>query len=302
MKRTMKRAMKRTPLQWIIKSVCLLPLAISAEFRTYQAEIEQSKWNFVGNPVRCELKHLIPRYGEATFFARASRSPNMAFILDSMRNRVSTNKRIDIRALAPQWQPGKMARQLESVGAVPGEKTLNLVDESAWKLLVSLERGMNPAFFYRDFQDNSDRVAIALSAVNFQSVYDDFLSCVESLLPYDFREIKHTMVNFAFDKSQLSIDDKQKLDVLAEFIKYDDDIKVVLVEGHTDSIALRRYNRALSKRRADEVKQYLFAKGVSNQKIVTRYHGERRPIESNHTAEGRAMNRRVFITLSKSSS
>ncbi len=273
--------------------------ALRADFRTYQAEYEDSRWEFEGNPVRCELKHDIPRYGEATFFAKASRSPNMAFVLDSERNRLATDTRIDVRALAPIWKPGKMAREFEAVGAVPGEKTLNIMDEAAWKLLIALEQGMNPSFYYRDMADRSDRVAVSLSPVNFQGVYDQFLDCVEQLLPYDFWEIQYTMVHFDFNGTVLTSKDKSKLDVLAEFIKYDPDIEVVLVEGHTDSIALRRYNKALGMRRANSVKQYLNDKGVQQGKIKTVSHGERRPLESNHTAEGRAMNRRVFITLSK---
>ncbi len=295
----MKSAMKRTPLIWVLKFFCLLPVAVLAEFRTYQADIDQSNWQFDGNPVRCELKHNIPRYGEAVFFAKASRTPNMAFVLDSMRNRLETNKLIEVRAIAPSWRPGKRAAQLDAVGAIPGEKTLNIINESAWKLLIALEQGMNPAFYYRDFKDDRDRVAIALSAVNFQSVYDDFLGCVESLLRYDFWEIQHTMVHFGFNKSNLTTEDRRKLDVLATFLKHDADIQVVLIEGHTDSIAFRRYNKALGQRRANSVKQYLVEQGVKPQKIITRSHGERRPLESNHTAEGRALNRRVFITLSK---
>lgn len=276
-----------------------LSLPASAAFRTYLAEIDESVWEFDGNPVKCELKHKIPRYGEAVFFSKASRSPNMAFVLDSMRNRVPTDRLVEVRALASLWQPGQPAEQLLPAHAIPGEKTVNVTNEHAWKLLVGLERGMNPAFYYRDYADRSDRVAVALSAVNFQGVYDQFLSCVEGLLPYDFWEIQYTMVNFDFNKHKLSKEDKRKLDVLAEFIKYDPDIEVVLVEGHTDSIALRRYNKILGMKRANEVKSYLTNKGVMEQKIIAVSHGERRPLESNATDEGRALNRRVFITLNK---
>jgi outer membrane protein OmpA-like peptidoglycan-associated protein len=270
-----------------------------AAFRNYQADYDDSRWEFSGNPVRCELKHKIPRYGDAVFFAKASRTPNMAFVLDSYRNRLATDSRIDVRALAPIWKPGKRAQEVTAVGAVPGEKTLNIMDEDAWKLLIALEQGMNPSFYYREWADRSDRVAVSLSPVNFQGVYDQFLECVEQLLPYDFWEIQYTMVHFDFNGSKLSDSDKAKLDVLAEFIKYDPDIELVLVEGHTDSIALRRYNRALGLRRANSVKDYLKSKGVDVNKIKTISHGEMRPLESNHTAEGRALNRRAFITLSK---
>ncbi|NVJ61240.1 MAG: OmpA family protein [Gammaproteobacteria bacterium] len=274
-------------------------ITATAAFRTYLADIEDSVWEFDGNPVKCELKHKIPLYGEAVFSSKAGRAPNMIFVLDSMRNRVPSDRLVEVRALASHWQPGLRAEQLLPTHSIPGEKTLNIIDEQAWKLLVGLERGMNPAFYYRDFSDNSDRVAVALSPVNFQAVYDQFLSCVEGLLPYDFREIQYTMVHFDFDKHNLSRDDKQKLDVLADFIKYDPEIEVVLLEGHTDSIALRSYNKKLGMKRADAVKTYLTDKGVMEQKIRAVSYGERRPLESNATEEGRAMNRRVFVTLNK---
>ncbi|MEE4245735.1 MAG: OmpA family protein [Kangiellaceae bacterium] len=274
---------------------------VAADFRSYEAELDQSSWQYAGNPVRCELSHDIPRFGAAQFFAKASRTPNMAFVLDGIRNRVTTDKPISVRALAPTWQSHQRSKMIGVVPAVPGEKTLNVINETAWRMLSSLEQGMSPTFFYRDFADNSDQVSVALSAVNFSKVYDEFLQCVENLLPYDFREIQYTMINFNFNGSALSAKDKSKLDVLAEFIKYDPDIEVVLVEGHTDSIALRRYNKALGMRRAQSVANYLTDKGVDNAKLTTVSHGERRPLESNATREGQAMNRRVFITLSKSS-
>ncbi len=270
-----------------------------SDFRTYEANIEQADWQFDGNPVFCSLSHSIPRYGLAEFKAKASRTPNMAFILDAARNPIATGKVIDIRSVAPEWRPGKLGKEIGVVPVVPGEKTLNVLDDVAWKLLIALEQGMSPSFYYRDFKDDSDRVSVALSTVNFQRVYSNFIDCVEELLPYDFWEIQHTMINFDFNGSKLTEADRKKLDVLAEFLKHDPNIEAVLVEGHTDSIAFRRYNKALGQKRANSVSDYLKSKGVEKQKIRAVSHGEMKPLESNHTAEGRALNRRVFITMQR---
>ena len=270
-----------------------------ADFRSFEASIEESHWSYKGSSVRCELSHSVPFYGDAYFYSKASRRPNMVFILDSLRNPVKTGKRVDVRSMAPVWNPGIRAKTLKDVTIIPGEKTLNILNENAWRLLLELESGRNPTFFYRDFADDSDRLSIGLSAINFKSEFQNFLHCIDNLLPYDFREIQYTRVSFNFNRTSITDEDKKKLDLLSEFLKYDPDIALMVIEGHTDSIGRRRYNRALGLNRAKKVREYMLAKGVDKKKLRVITRGERRPLESNATREGQALNRRVFITLEK---
>ena len=65
------------------------------------------------------------------------------------------------------------------------------------------------------------------------------------------------------------------------------------IVGHTDDSGPREANVALSAARADAVKAYLAAKGISAADIVTSGAGPDRPIAPNNTAEGRARNRRI---------
>ncbi|WP_305906939.1 OmpA family protein [Methylomarinum sp. Ch1-1] len=67
----------------------------------------------------------------------------------------------------------------------------------------------------------------------------------------------------------------------------------VEIQGHTDSIGSEAYNQKLSERRAKAVKQELVNQGVDGSRLTTVGFGESRPVASNHTAEGRAQNRRV---------
>lgn len=69
------------------------------------------------------------------------------------------------------------------------------------------------------------------------------------------------------------------------------------VKGHTDSTGVAAYNRALSQRRSEAVKQALTHGGMKGEAITARGMGESDPIESNATAEGRAENRRVVIII-----
>ncbi len=72
---------------------------------------------------------------------------------------------------------------------------------------------------------------------------------------------------------------------------------LVTVAGYTDSTGAADYNQELSEKRATTVALYLHSRGVAQQRLAAIGHGERNPVASNSTAEGRARNRRVEITL-----
>ena len=71
----------------------------------------------------------------------------------------------------------------------------------------------------------------------------------------------------------------------------------VLVEGHTDNVGPGRYNEQLSLRRADTVAQRLVSVGLQDSMIERRGLGFSKPVADNATAEGRAQNRRVVVTV-----
>jgi outer membrane protein OmpA-like peptidoglycan-associated protein len=73
---------------------------------------------------------------------------------------------------------------------------------------------------------------------------------------------------------------------------------VVDIFGHTDSTGSLAHNMALSERRALAVANYLAQQGVDSRRFAVTGFGPNRPIATNSTAEGRALNRRVEIQLS----
>jgi OmpA-OmpF porin, OOP family len=103
-------------------------------------------------------------------------------------------------------------------------------------------------------------------------------------------------VLFDFDKSVLKPAGKSKLDDLANKVKAIN-LEVVIAIGHTDSIGSDVYNQKLSVRRAESVKAYLVSKGVEPNRIYTEGKGEKQPVASNKTADGRQKNRRVEIEV-----
>jgi OOP family OmpA-OmpF porin len=71
----------------------------------------------------------------------------------------------------------------------------------------------------------------------------------------------------------------------------------VEVLGHTDDVGDDAYNQDLSEQRANTVRDYLIATGADGSKMLAVGAGERMPIASNNTPEGRAENRRVEVLV-----
>lgn len=101
---------------------------------------------------------------------------------------------------------------------------------------------------------------------------------------------------FDFDKYDLKPEGLGTLDKLAVSLQ-GVDIASIVVVGHTDSMGSDDYNIKLSYKRAEAVRGYLIGRGVDANKLVSFGKGEREPIASNSTEEGRAKNRRVEIQI-----
>jgi len=80
--------------------------------------------------------------------------------------------------------------------------------------------------------------------------------------------------------------------VLSEFDK-----TVIAVAGFTDSVGSEEYNQSLSEKRATSVASYLKTKDITATRFETIGFGEKGPVADNSTKEGRALNRRVELTL-----
>jgi len=113
----------------------------------------------------------------------------------------------------------------------------------------------------------------------------------------NYTPLTEVAVHFAFNKADLTRQDKQQLDQLAQQIPNAKGY-IVQIEGNTDSVGDAQYNYQLSQRRASSVTQYLAHKyNVPPHKIYVIGLGKDRPESKNATAQGRAENRRVDVRL-----
>ncbi|MHB9313516.1 OmpA family protein [Fusobacterium polymorphum] len=100
---------------------------------------------------------------------------------------------------------------------------------------------------------------------------------------------------FDVDKYDIRPEAAEVLKNLAVVLK-EADIKAFEIDGHTDSDASDEHNQVLSENRANAVKNFLAAQGLTAEITINGY-GESRPIATNDTPEGKQKNRRVEIII-----
>lgn len=104
-------------------------------------------------------------------------------------------------------------------------------------------------------------------------------------------------VTFGVDRADLTPTAYAVLDDVARILNQYPQTTVDVV-GHADSTGADDYNLALSQRRAGSVADYLVSRGrVLPDRLYVAGMGERQPIATNDTAEGRAKNRRVEVIV-----
>lgn len=103
-------------------------------------------------------------------------------------------------------------------------------------------------------------------------------------------------VTFASNQSNVDNRFYAVLDDVANVLNQYDRSTIDVI-GHADSDGADDYNLALSQRRASSVASYLVSRNVLADRFYVQGEGERQPIASNATAEGKAQNRRVEILI-----
>ena len=99
-------------------------------------------------------------------------------------------------------------------------------------------------------------------------------------------------VNYDFNSNRLKPEAYPILFHTAKMMHQNPGLKIE-VQGYTDNIGSEKANKVVSQRRADSVKNYLLARGISADRVKAVGYGEANPIGDNKDAAGRAMNRRI---------
>lgn len=101
---------------------------------------------------------------------------------------------------------------------------------------------------------------------------------------------------FATNKTRILSSSEESLEALASYLNRNQDIRIRII-GHTDNVGKDEANQRLSEGRANAVRQDLIERGIDAIRIEAEGRGEKQPIDTNDTDEGRQNNRRVEIEI-----
>jgi outer membrane protein OmpA-like peptidoglycan-associated protein len=112
-----------------------------------------------------------------------------------------------------------------------------------------------------------------------------------------FKEVmKNNTINFAVDRADIEPRSEPLLDSLVSVALRCDAARIA-VAGHTDATGKNEDNLRLSQWRANEVRNYLIARGVRADRIIADGYGSSRPIDPRATPEAFAANRRIEFSV-----
>jgi OmpA-OmpF porin, OOP family len=229
-----------------------------------------------------------------TSHVRAALSAMMLLLVLGATGCLATHKYVQSQAVQP------MSAKIQDVDKKVDTKTAEL-DTRVTDLDRKTETGISEAQRQADAADkaaqgaNQEAVTAHQTADKGVNMATNAQNQIENIDNY--QEVKTATVLFAFNRAQLTDDDKQQLDNLAQTFASTKHYAVE-VKGFTDKVGSPEYNLELSRRRADAVVRYLTENGkVPLVKIHMLGFGEDLPASDNDSRDGRKQNRRVEIRV-----
>jgi len=137
-------------------------------------------------------------------------------------------------------------------------------------------------FLYRDIEKlflNHDKEKISIKA------------------PKNIIKITVYDIRFVADSPEIIPEETNRLDLIAEALKKAGTNTHFLIEGHTADLNRPESEQALSQQRADKIAEAFAKRGIAAYRMETVGYGATRPIAPSDTAENKAKNRRVEITI-----
>ena len=285
----------------IVTVFVLLLISVFAQnahsyYRDYYTGMHEADWVVKRTDMECRLQHKVDHYGLAVFSLHAIEG--VGFHMQVLRRGILKHK-AELNSVPSAWKHNNPAKTLANITFYKGIAQFRLRRNISVTMLAELEKGMEPTFSFYDKPAPNDKITIKLSVVHFWPAYKKFLLCGQTLAKYKLKKINNRFVYFDTAKYDVNYKYNSSLDKIAAYTLNNDNIKQIVIEGHTDIIGGHGYNNKLSSNRASAVRRYLIKRNVPAKIIKTRYYGKRQPAATNFSIKGRAENRRAKVRIIK---
>jgi len=146
-----------------------------------------------------------------------------------------------------------------------------------------------------DFNDKPEKLQDHSWFDRFVNDLKNGLSSPEQRL-VELRNFKFDPIYFDYDKYEIKETYQSYLREMIKMVKSHSDLRIKIT-GHTDADGSDRYNEKLSQKRAKALIQFFEENGLEKSRVVIDFKGEKQPLDSNKTPEGKQKNRRVDFSF-----
>lgn len=210
-------------------------------------------------------------------------------------------------------KPGKVSYMkgivYDSITHKPLEAIVKLLDPSTGDTIISSRSNPGDGSFLlvipggRNYALNVERQGYLFYSAYFEmAVESDYIDPFRKDIPLKPIKEGESMVLrnifFATDSFNLLPESTAELDQLVRLLATNKGMDIE-ISGHTDNEGTEVYNQVLSEKRARSVYNYLLKAGIEPQRLKYRGYGQSVPIATNETPEGRALNRRTELVITR---
>jgi outer membrane protein OmpA-like peptidoglycan-associated protein/tetratricopeptide (TPR) repeat protein len=210
--------------------------------------------------------------------------------------------REDLRPSKTLWAKGKVYDNKTKAGL---PSTVVLTDVNTRQIVSKLQTDEDGNYLItlpvgKDYAFNVHRKGYLFYSQNYnmKDISSDSVFNVDIPLEPIEANAKVILKNVFFDtkKTDLKPESITELDNVVRLMNENPNMKI-LISGFTDNVGKPADNLKLSTGRAVAVVNYLVSKGINNNRLSFKGFGEAKPIATNDTEEGRALNRRTELTV-----
>lgn len=262
----------------------------------FTVPVEDSDWHFLQQPrINCQLEQTIPGLGKVVFHSAAGKHKSLTMRLNLL-DKPLANLTGTLYSQAPSWKPDVQKINLGKF-SILAQFDGEFSEKLSSQILKNLYQGNQALLVVNEKIEKPVFSSVMLSNVNFVQAYLDFKQCRANLLPFAFEDIAFTVLSYQSDSTRLTQDSYRRLDKIKQYLTFEPDVKLILLDGYTDSYGVRAENEQISLKRVAEIEAVFSGLGIDSERIIIDSHGETRHVASNDIDRRRALNRRVVIQL-----
>ncbi len=191
----------------------------------------------------------------------------------------NTNKPIKAKVDVYDLSNSKLVMSAES-DEVTGEFLITLDKNKNFALNVSKD---NYLFCSQNFNTNTDSIENALVDIKLPSIDVGSRTTLNNIF-------------FEHDSFEIKKESEIELKKMIKFLRENETVKIE-IQGFTDNVGGRNYNKSLSRKRAESVYTFLIYYNVDEKRLSFVGLGDKNPVATNDTALGRKKNRRTEIVI-----